>query len=187
MDLIKDMIKQFYSLLILLSCMWFVLWIFFSGGIYVGDGIFELSGRVYESLLKLDELKNDGLNYVGTFAIEELLIVEYTLGPQNVGGSVAFKDMFKVKNKNGSVISGSIEEFALYLLDIRNEAGNSVLEVLTTEEIETLEEIPAAFIYDRTEDILYFHSSGIYMVSIKIYGMNGEQKIYEFRLPVEAS
>ena len=85
-------------------------------------------------------------------------------------------------------MNGSVEEdFAIYLMDIRNMDGNSVLEVLSSAEIEDMEEIPATFIYDREQDILHIFGSGIYVVYVKVYGSSGGQVVYEFKLPVEAS
>lgn len=188
MELIKDIVRQFYPLLIMLSCITFVLWIFFSSDIFGGDGVLEGGGKVYAPMMGTDQLKNDGLSYVGGASSGYVPVVKYSAGAQNVGEEAVFKDLFSVKKENGSFVNGSTEDgFALYLMDIRTASGNSVLATLTAEEIENLEEVTTAFIYDRENDILYFHGSGTYIVYIKVYGSSGGQKTYEFKLPVEAS
>ena len=186
MELIKDIVKQFYPLLIMLGCISFVLWIFFSAEVFGGEGVFLGTGNVFSPMLETDELKNDGLDYVGSFASGYVPVVKYMGGAQVVGTSMSFKDMFSVKNASGNFVSGSTEDdFAIYLLDIKGQAGNSVLTRLSSEFIGQMQEIPSPFVYDREQGILYFYGSGIYTVQVKIYGNSGSQSTYEFQLPVE--
>ena len=188
MELIKDITKQFYQLLIMLGCASFVLWILFSAEIFEGKGVLERAGKIYASLLDLDELKNDGLGYVDSVSSGYIPVVKYVGEVQCVGGQAVFKTLFSVRQEDGSFVSGdTVDEWSLYLVDIKTSSGNSVLAMLTSEQIEALEEIPTPFIYDSERDVLYFHGSGIYVVYIKIYGKSGGHSMYEFRIPVEAS
>lgn len=186
MEVIKDIVKQFYPILIVASFVLFVVWIYFSATIYGESGIFKGAGTVYKPMLETDELKNEGLTYISGQGAQDVPVVKYNSGAQTVGTSTSFKEMLTVIKADGTTATGSAENgFAIYLMDIKTVAGNSAMEILPTEEIEGLEEIPADFIYDKDQDILYFHGSGIYTVYVKIYGESGGQAVYEFQLPVE--
>lgn len=112
--------------------------------------------------------------------------LEYMQGPQEVGNCFVFKSVLQVTTETG-IKNGTVEDdFAIYLSDIKSGAGTSVVEFLSKEQIESLEEIPAAFLYDQENDMLYCYKSGAYKVIIKVYGSNGTQVEYEFILPVEA-
>ena len=54
-------------------------------------------------------------------------------------------------------------------------------------DIDIMEEIPAAFVYDKENDLLYIYGSGTYTVEVKVYGASGATQTYEFNLPVEVS
>ena len=188
MELIKDITKQFYPLLIMLSCIVFVLRIFFSADVFGGEGVLESGGKIYAPMLKTDELTNTGFETVASAQSRYVPVAKYAGNAQSVGGKATFKTLLSVKKENGSFVSGSTEdEFAIYLIDIQTESGNSVLAYLTADEIANMDEVPAAFIYDRENDELHFHGSGTYVVYVKIYGKSGGQTTYEFKLPVEAS
>ena len=186
MELIKDIVKQFYPLLVLMLSVSFVVWIFFSNGLAGKQNIFQATGNVYESMLDEEKKINDGLNYMPAEDNAIAPTIEYTQGAQEVGTQVIFKDMFTVTMADGSTKAASEEDgFAIYLRDIKSKDGNSVLQNLTTDAIEKLEEIPAAFVYDKELDTLYFYGSGVYIVELKIYGSSGVVEYYEFKLPVE--
>ena len=180
MELIKDSIRQFYSLLVLLSFVSFVLWIYFSTGVDGEKSVFQKAGSMYSSMLKTQVIQNNGLSFMEGTISEDIPTVSYTGGVQKVGGQAVFRDLFAA---NSNAING--EEIALYLTDIKGVYGDSVLEKLDTNEIENLQEIPAAFIYDTDKDVLYFHCSGTYTIYLKVYASNGSQVTYEFCLPVE--
>lgn len=187
MEKIKIVIKPFYSLLIMIGCVILVINVFFSATNSGGLKIFETSGSIFQPMLGSDEVKNEGLNYLESLESGYVPIVKYSSGVQRVGESVVFKSLMTVRKENGTNVSGSVEDdFALYLMDIKSQAGESVLETLSSEEIAELEEIPASFVYDKEQDKLYFFGSGIYIVYVKIYGSSGGLETYEFQLPVEA-
>ena len=188
MELIKDIVKQFYTLLIMIGCITFVLWIFFSAEIFGGEGVLEGGGKIYEPMLQTDELTNTGFETVAGAQSGYIPVAKYVGSAQSVGSKATFKTLLSVKKENGSFVSGSTEdEFSIYLIDIQTESGNSVLAYLTADEIANMDEVPAAFIYDRENDELHFHGSGTFVVYVKIYGKSGGQTTYEFKLPVEAS
>jgi len=186
MEMIRVIVKQFYPLLILFSCLSFVVYIFFSAELNNGEGVFEGAGSVYVNMIGTDELKNEGLNHVQSNEDGYVPMLKYNSGVRNVGDCVNFKEMFLAQKEDGSFVEAKTEDgFALYLEDIRNQSGNSVLVRLSSEEIERLEEIPASFIYDNEQGLLYFYGSGTYVVYVKVYGNGGAVELYEFNLPVE--
>ena len=188
MELVKDIVRQFYPLLIMLCCVTFVLWIFFSADLLGGEGVLEGGGQIYAPMLQTDELTNTGFEAVAGAGRGYIPVAKYVGSAQNVGGKATFKDLLSVRREDGSFVSGSTEdEFALYLIDIQTESGSSVLAYLTAGEIANMDEVPASFIYDRENDELHFHGSGTYVVYVKIYGKSGGQMTYKFKLPVEAS
>lgn len=187
MDMIKMVVKQFYPLMIMLSCVLFVVYIFFSANPNDGKDIFEGVGNVFAPMIGTDEVKNDGLSYKQSGVSGYIPIIKYNVGPQKVGNCVSFRELFLVQKEDGSFVNGNTDDgFALYLEDIRNQNGNCVLEWLSSEEIAEMEEIPASFVYDKEQDLLYIYGSGTFVVYIKVYGSSGGSQIYEFNLPVEA-
>lgn len=186
MEMIKSIVKQFYPLLIMMACVSFAVYTFFSGSLNGGEGMFEAGGNIYAPMLGTDEIKNDGLSYIGGASAGDVPVVTYASGAQQSGTNLIFKGLLSVKKSDGTIVNATTEnDFTIYLQDIKTLSGESVLEVLSTSEIENLGEIPAPFIYDKVTDRLYMYSSGIYIVQVKIYGSSGGQEIYEFQLPVE--
>ena len=188
MELIKDIVKQFYPILIMCACVSFVIYVFFSANYNGGEGVFENAGNIYTQMIGNDDLKNDGLNYIGEETNSYVPEIKYNSGSKRVGECIKFKEQFLAKKEDGSFVNGSTEDdFALYLVDIKKTSGNSVLERLSSEEVGKLEEIPAPFIYDKEQDLLYIFGSGVYIVEIKVYGNSGAAELLEFKLPVETS
>ena len=174
MDAIKDAVKQMYSILILTSCMLFVVVVFFITPMLDGKGVFEGTASIYVPMLNENEKQTfAGLKDIvkNEFSPE----VIYQNGTQKVGTYVQFKDLFQTE-----------ENTNIYLKDIRDKEGNSVLKMLSRDGFESLEEVPAPFVYLKEEGLLYFFGSGLYTVYIKTYGANGGQQAMEFIMPVEA-
>ena len=61
------------------------------------------------------------------------------------------------------------------------------MEVMSANDIAQLEEVPAPFVYDKENDLLYIFASGTYHVIVKIYTDSGASQSYEFQLPVETN
>lgn len=187
MEIIKSIVKQFYPILIMMLCVFFAIYTLFSANLNNGRGVFEAGGNLYAPMLGTDALKNDDFSYIGDSSIEDIPVIIYASGVQKVGTNIIFKDLLNVIKTDGTIVNGTTEDgFALYLLDIQTQEGKSVLQTLSTTDIENLEEISSAFIYDKATDRLYLYSSGVYTVYVKIYGESGGQETYEFQLPVEA-
>ena len=163
------------DILIMSACLLFVVYVFFSADYKGGDGVFENIGSVYAPIIENPELKLEGLNLIREEIDSDEAEVKYKAGVRYVGDCIKFRDLFEVKTEN---------DLALYLMDITR-SGRSVLELLSSEDVEALEEIPAPFVYDKDQDLLYIFGSGIYTVKIKVYGSSGGTDIYEFQLPVE--
>lgn len=188
MEILKEAIKPLVGLLVMTGCVLFVIWAFFSASYSGGTGVFEAGGKIFGGVVGSDAIKNDGLSYITDFVDASVPVVKYNASVQNVGNVIAFKDLFLVQKADGTYVSLSTEDgITIYLMDIRNASGNSALLWLTSGKIAGMEEIPAPFIYDEELDLLYIFASGTYTVYIKIYGVSGGQKVYEFQLPVEAT
>ena len=186
MEILKDFVKQFYSIPIILGCVLFVIGVFFPSEVSGKQGIFVEIGNVFTPVISGKEIMSDGVHYIDSFISTYVPFVKYQAGVQMAGSYISFKEQFEVTKADGTVVSGSVEdEFAIYLQDIKNQAGQSVLLLLSAEEIEALEEIPAPFVYDKEQDILCCFESGIYTAYVKVYGINGGQKTYTFQLPIE--
>ncbi|MBQ8519467.1 MAG: hypothetical protein IJ455_07710 [Agathobacter sp.] len=188
MELIKNIVKQFYPLVIMLSCVSFVIWMFFSDGLRGKKSVFEGAGEIFAPAFDTGVVKNNALSYVGDSVSGYVPVIAYTGGTQTAGTYITLKSMFDVILEDGTIVKGSTEDgFAIYLMDIKNTADNSVLLFWTAEDIAEMEEIPAAFVYEKEQDILYCFKSGIYTVYVKIYGTDGGEETYVFSLPVEIS
>ena len=185
MEILKDIVRQFYPLLIAVGCTLFV-----TGALFPtengNEGVFKEAGSIIGPAAEEEEIKNEGMSFVGNTITGYVPVVKYAEGAKLTGDAVYFKSMFEVKKADGTVVNGSTEDtFTLYLLDIKNESGGSALAWYSTETLAEMEEIPAPFVYDKELDALYFFVSGTYTIEMKVYGANGEQSIQEFKLPVE--
>lgn len=186
MEMLKDIVKQFYSIPIILGCVLFVIDVFFPSEASGKQGIFAEIGKVFLPAISGKEIMSDGVNYIDSFTSAYVPLVKYGEGVQTAGSYISFKEQFEVTREDGTVVRGREEdEFAIYLQDIKNQAGQSVLILLSGDEIATLEEIPAPFVYDKEQDILCCFESGNYTAYVKVYGINGGWKIYKFQFPVE--
>ena len=151
-----------------------------------GMGIFGKTGTTFSPLVKDDELVNEGADHLTGAVNGYIPSVHYNEGALQIGDCVKFKSLLTVILEDGSSVSGGSENgFAIYLIDVKAEAGNSVLEKISTEELVSMEEIPSAFVYDETLDLLYIFGSGTYTLQVKIYSDSGGMDMYEFQLPVE--
>lgn len=187
-DALKEILKQLFLIIITAACVCFVLYVLFSGNIAGETGIFKGVGNIYSSMLSEDEIRSDGISYIENLGEQTAPKLEYISGAQTAGRNVIFKSLFLVTLDDGVPKSGTEEDgFAIYLKDICDTSGNSVVSFFKTDEIEGMDEVSSSFIYDTEQDILYFHKSGTFTVSVKVYGSNGAEALYEFTIPVEVS
>ena len=128
---------------------------FFSETEY-GMGIFGKTGTTFASLIGDDALVNDGADHLQGSVNDVVPSVHYDGGALQLGDWVEFKTMLTVELENGFRVNGSTENgFALYLLDIRTTAGNSMLEFMSTDDLANMEDLPSAFVYDKELDMLF--------------------------------
>ena len=187
MEMIKEIVKQFYPIVMMVACVLFVITVFFSSSVHGGRDIFAGVAMFFSPMIKEDS-HNTQFHDLDSFVSEYVPVIKYGAGVQRVGDGISFKGMFEVVKEDGSIVRGDTEdEFSIYLLDIKNQVGNSVLIHMTEDEIMEIIEIPAPFVYEKEQDILYCFETGIYTVYIKVFGANGGQEIYKFQLPVESS
>lgn len=116
----------------------------------------------------------------------EIPTVHYIGGTRKVGDVTALKALFKAEYEDGTIVKLSeATNLKVVLKDVRDKEDNLVVIKLSTEDIEALEDIPTAFVYDKEQDILYFHKSGIFTVYIRLYSETGSGVLYQFSIPVE--
>ena len=188
MEMIKNLIKEFYLLLIVLACVLFVVGTFFLHSMFGKNTVFQSVGGVLNPVIDSGVVKTDGIAYVEDIVSDYMPEIKYVGGIQSDGSYIYFKEQFTVKLEDGTVVSGNEEDgFAICLLDIKNQLGQSVFLTLTADEIADMTEIPASFVYDKEGDILCCFQDGIYTIYLKIYGANGGQEIFEFQFPVEVN
>ena len=186
METIKDIVKQFYPVLIMVGSVLFVINVFFPSSEH--ENVFAEAGELFVPMISDVEIKSDGLYYIDSFVSSYVPVVIYKAGAQMEGSCISWKTQFQVTKEDGSTVRGDAEDgFAIRLLDIKNQNGESVLMRMSADEIAGIEEIPAPFVYEENQDILYCFFSGVYTVSMKVYTENGGQETYEFQLPVESS
>lgn len=164
-DALKEILKQLFLIIITAACVCFVLYVLFSGNIAGETGIFKGVGNIYSSMLSEDEIRSDGISYIENLGEQTAPKLEYISGAQTAGRNVIFKSLFLVTLDDGVPKSGTEEDgFAIYLKDICDTSGNSVVSFFKTDEIEGMDEVSSSFIYDTEQDILYFHKSGTFTV-----------------------
>ena len=186
MNQLRETIKTHFELLNMTGCLLLVIGIFFSPELKYGMGIFGVVGNIFFPLLEKEAIVSQGMDYLQGITDDYIPTIYYNRGSFRQGDSVEFKSMISVKKQDGTIVNGSMEDgFALYLVDIRTTAGNSVLEKMSTDTLANLEEIPATFVYDKEMDMLYIFGSGNFTVFVKIYSDTGSAETYEFQLPIE--
>ena len=186
--MVKEIIRHFYPVLMMLNCVLFVLAILFAPQESEKRDAFERVAQLFVPILNTDEIKNDGLDYMERLISDYVPIVKYAAGAQSTGSNVCFKNLLEIRKEDGSVVSGSKEDtFAIYLMDIRNQEGNSVMVRMAETEMANGKEAPAAFVYVEEKDRLYCFERGIYVVQISVYSENGGLEKYEFQLPIEGN
>jgi len=180
-DIIKNYVILVFSALFAIFCINYV-W-----NPVTGTALREEIGNIFENVKEKDRTSESNL------LLKEMLnvpipSVKYIGGTKMIGDSILFKEMFQVSLEGNNYKLGTQEDgFYIYFEDIQDKNGNSVVTYLNLEDIEILEEIPTAFIFDKEQGVLYFHKSGIFVMYVKIYTIDGNSTIYECIIPVEVS
>ena len=173
MEQIKDMIKAMWELLIIVGAVGFAIATFFADG----SGMFETSGVIYKNAIDSNVLKNNGIQYIKEYVENSALNATYCGSVRGVGEKVIFRELFQVE--------GTSENDVIYLVDIRDKSGESVLAYLDAGKYSGCEVEAAGFIYEKDADCLSVKKSGVFIVCVQIQGGNGAKRTYEFQLPVE--
>lgn len=186
----KTVIKEFFPVMIAVAGVIFAIGIYFIGFRNTENGIYTDIGMDMPI-----ENENDTSSVIGEIAaISDTFTVKYIGGSRTIGDIIDYSLMFQVLNADNAqvLVNGissqenvSADSVMLWLSEIRDEAGNSVMSKMYTEEIDIIEEIPSAFVLDLDTGELYIHQSGIYEVFVKVFDSNGNEYPYEFFMPVE--
>lgn len=186
MNQLKTVIKTNFELLIMTGCILLVIGVFFFSEKNYGMGTFGKTGTIFSPLMEDDIAENEGGDHLHGYVNDYIPVVHYDEGALQQGDCVEFKTLFLVELEDGDMVRGNTETgFALYLTDIQTEMGNSALEIMSTDELADMEEIPNAFVYDKELDMLYIFGSGTFHVLVRIYSDAGGFQNYKFKLPVE--
>lgn len=179
----KKTLKEYFSVIIA------VVGVFFAVAVYFGTGGMEngLFADTGEALAGSDDrqiLSNVPEGAVPTDM--DIPLVKYAGGAWTVGTSADFRELFRFIFEDGRSISGKdAENYTMYFKDVTDMSGNSVCEKLQTKDIESMEEIPSAFVFDKETKHLYFHKSGKFMMYVRVYYSADTYVDYEFAVPVE--
>lgn len=179
----KDIIKNY--VILVFSALFSIFCINYVWNPVTGTALREQIGSIFENAKEKDRTSE------GHLLLKEMLdmivpSVKYIGGTKIVGDSILFKEMVEVSLGENNYKLGIEEDgFYIYFEDIRDKNQNSVVTYLKTEDIELLEEIPTAVIFDKEQGILYFHKSGVFYMYIKIYTEDGNSTVYECIIPVE--
>lgn len=180
----KMPIKNFFPILIAALGLFFAVFVYFTGILGSGHGIYTDIGSVMTESTE-EDVTSDVLNPESAANVE-VPAIKYIGKARTVGEAIDFRELFQFTYQSGQTVNGTDESHVtMYLLDIKDRAGNSVCEKLSAEDIEAMEEITSPFLYDQESKTLYFHKSGSYTVTIKVYYDGNTYVEYEFVMPVE--
>lgn len=181
----KEVIKHYFPLILTVLCAMYGLLIFFHGFTNSQNGIFSDIGTYFS-----DGTQKDNLTYVanqmGAQEKAPLPTPKYIGNTITVGEAVSFDKLFTLEFTDGTL--STVEETptaALYLVDVTHSNGTSVLMKLSSADVENLEELSTAAVYDTDNRLLYFHSSGIYTLYIRLYFNYQSGVLFQCQIPVE--
>jgi len=179
----KIVIKKYFPVIIAALGVFFAITVYFFGLQGTENGIFAEIGTVLtgasEEKIVSDIIKDD------SFVSIEVPDIKYCGGTIEIGDVAGIKELFQFTYADGSIVNGKDTEYVIYLLDVEDTSGKSVMEIFTPEDIEAMEEITSPFIYDEENDLLHFHKSGSFKVLLRVYYDANTYMEYEFYIPVE--
>lgn len=181
----KNVIVQIFIMVFTILFFVFGIYYLYDGKIGEENGFFAGIGSVISGTTE-SPIVSDGINALQNTSNVTAPVVKYTGGARQVGTEVAFKELFEIALDGQTFIPATAENgFAVYFYDITDLEGTSVVEMLTTEDIDSLEEVPVAFLFDKELQVLHFCKSGTFCILVRIYTDQGAQYLYECVLPVE--
>lgn len=173
----KETIKHYLPFALTALCAVFAIPILFS--------IFPLIGESFTGITQKDYTTTVAQNMKAQLA-EPLPTLKYAGATLTVGDANAFEDLFLIQFSDGTTAPlEELSDTSLYLVDIKLPNDTSVLSRLSSTDIDTLEAVPSAAIYDTEQQLLYFHKHGIYTFYIRLYYKHRPGILYECQVPVE--
>ena len=110
MEQIKDIIKNKYELLIMTTCVLFVIGVLFFTANDGGIGIFATAGKSLRPLLGKQAMINEGTGHLQDIGSGYVPIVKYEGGAQKAGSCVELKKLLFVRLEDGTYINGREED-----------------------------------------------------------------------------
>jgi len=163
----KETIKHYFPLVLTVLCTIFATYILFHSFSAIGKIFSNITLKNNQTLVSQQLEESSGIS---------LPAPKYIGGTLTTEEPIVFHDLFSI---------GASEESAIYLVDIKKNGNTSVLTSLSTSNIDKLEDIPSAAIYDKEKQLLYFYSSGIYTFYIRLYYKHYPGILFECQVPVE--
>lgn len=181
----KETIKHYFPLILTMLCAVFAIHILFRGFTNSSHGIFTDIGGYFSNYVQKDNLISIA-EQIEAQAKTPLPTPKYIGKTLTVGEANSFDDLFALEQSDGSLVSISdLPTAALYLVDVKYSTGTSALTKFSSTDVENLEEIPSAAVYDTEKHLLYFHSSGIYTLYIRLYYDYRPGILFQCQVPVE--
>ena len=181
----KTSIKHFFPLVLTVLCSFIGIMILFHGfqnhahGIYfdIGTAFSDIKQNNHSTLVTDEFIQSEK---------EDLPTLLYVGNSLTIGEEYALSNLFLLQNASGTISTlDKLNNTALYLIDIKGETQNSVLTILSTSDLEQLEELPSKAIYNPETQFLYFHQSGIYTLYVRLYFDSRPGVLYQCKIPVE--
>lgn len=183
----KNVIKHYFPLIISVLGALFAFQIFFHGVAELPSDLFTAIGRTFTDLKQKDNLSTIAQKEEAQPKVP-LPSILYTGRTLTIGNAFYLQDLFTLSFSDGTIVSPNARtDAALYLNDIRNLAGESVLTSLSSFEIENLEELPSPVVYDTEQQLLHFHQSGIYQLSLRLFLEGEDGVLFTCSIPVEVN
>ncbi len=179
----KSVVKRYFPVIIAALGVFFAVSVYFIGFRGTENGLFTDIGAVLNGSSE-DIVITDTIEDVSFMSVE-VPEIKYIGGSQTVGDTAFIREQFQFTYQDGTSINGNETEYVIYLLDVEDKSGKSVMETYAPEDIEEMEYISSPFIYDEVNDVLYFYKSGVFMVHIRVYYDANTYVEYEFSVPVE--
>lgn len=180
----KTVIKQYFPWILTVLCAVFAIHIFFHGFANENHTIFDEIGKLFSNTNQKDNQSNIA-QQIEAQPQAPLPSIKYDGNTLTVGELYEFESLFTLSFPDGTMESAALSNTALYLVEVKNSAGNSVLTKLSASAIENLEELPSAAIYNEEEQLLSFHTSGIYTLYLRMFYQYEDGVLYQCNIPVE--
>lgn len=177
-------LRYIFSLLVILPVVFFAIGFLFGDDIGDGSSMFESFGSLLEGADTQAEVEVDKTIY-DSVDDRAAPLIKYVGGVQETGTYFSLKEQLLVYTEDGEQNGAAEEGFSIYLKDVRNCEGMSVLNKLRAEDVAFMEQISMSLIYIEEMDLLYINNIGNYIFVVKVYGSNGASMEYEFTMPVE--